>query len=393
VAAAVPAAAALPAAGELFRNWQRVKRLLLAGGGHSHVEVVRRFGLEPPGGAEIVLASPARYTAYSGMLPGLIAGHYGFHDCHIDLETLCNSSAVTFKQAEVSGLDLARNCALLKQGGELPFDWLSLDVGSTPDAAGAAGGSRNALPVKPVSTLLAGLESILAAARQGTQHIAIVGGGAGGVELALAVHHRLQDLHGAATRVTLVTDAPVILPSHPAAARRIFERLFAERGIRLQCGSRASTMEAGTLYLGNGERLAVDWILWATSASAPAWLSASGLATDARGFVLVNDTLQSISHANVFATGDCASLNSRPLPKSGVHAVRQGPPLAANLRNALAGMPPVPYSPQRFTLSLISTGDRRAVASWGPVVFEGGWVWRWKDRIDRRFVARYRGVA
>ncbi len=374
-----------------------MKQLLLAGGGHSHVEVVRRFGLAPPRDAGVVLASPARYTAYSGMLPGLIAGHYEFRDCHIDLEALCRSAGVTFRQAEVTGLELARNRAVFKDGSEMLFDWLSLDVGSVPNTTGAAGrfqfNPNHVLPVKPVSALLAGLDRLIAAAQSAPQSIVTVGGGAGGVELTLAVHHRLRDRHGASVRFSLVTDAPAILPSHPAAAGRLFERLLAERGIGLLCGSRAVGTETGMLRLENGTRLAADWILWATSATAPAWFAASGLTTDARGFVLVNDALQSVSHANVYAAGDCASMNGRPLPKSGLYAVRQGPPLAANLRNALTGIAPVRYSPQRYALSLISTGDRHAVACWGPFALEGGWAWRWKDRIDRRFVARYRGTG
>jgi len=367
-----------------------VKQLLLAGGGHSHVEVVRRFGVAPPRGAGIVLASPTRYAAYSGMLPGLIAGHYEFQDCHIDLEALCRSAGVTFRQTEVTGLELARNRAVFKDGSEMLFDWLSLDVGSAPDTTGAAGRFDRVLPVKPVSALLAGVDKLVAAARVAPQNIVTIGGGAGGVELTLAVHHRLQDRHRAGMRFSLVTDAPAILPSHPAAARRLFERLLTERGIGLLCGSRAVGAETGMLRLENGTRLAADWILWATSATAPAWFAASGLATDARGFILMNDALQSVSHANVYAAGDCASLSGHALPKSGVYAVRQGPPLAANLRNALAGISPVRYSPQRYALSLVSTGDQRAVACWGPVVASGGWVWRWKDRIDRRFIARYR---
>ncbi len=369
-----------------------MKRLLLVGGGHSHVEVVRQFRSNPPRNAEVMLISVGRHAPYSGMLPGLVAGHYGFHDCHIDLEALCRSAAVTFEQAEVSGLNLGRNRALLKNGGELPFDWLSLDVGSTPGVAGKAGGSRQVVPVKPVSTLLAGLETILATDRQGTQHVVVVGGGAGGVELALAVHHRLRGPNLIGARVSLVTDASAILPSHPAAARRIFERLFAERGIGLLCGSRAAGAEAGSLLLENGTRLGADWILWATSATSAAWLAASGLAVDTRGFVSVDDRLRSVSHTNVFAAGDCASLAGRSLQKSGVYAVRQGPPLAVNLRKALAGKTPASYSPQRRALSLISTGDRRAVACWGPFALEGGWVWRWKDRIDRRFMRRYRVI-
>ena len=367
-----------------------VKRLLLVGGGHSHVEVVRRFGAAPPRGADVILVSPDRYASYSGMLPGLIAGHYAFHDCHIDLEQLCRAARVTFERAEFTALDLAKNVARCKVGGERSFDLLSLDIGSTPDTAAVPGSLPFAVSVKPVSALLAAWETIIAAARRAPQSIAIVGGGAGGVELAAAMYHRLQAECAVASRLSLVTDAPVILPAHPPGVRRVFERLFAQRGIALYCASRAVKVEAGVLHLESGVRLGADWIVWATAASAYAWLKSSGLLTDARGFVAVDDTLRSASHPRVFAAGDCASMANRSLPKSGVYAVRQGPPLAENLRRALAGMPLIRYSPQRRALALISTGGRHAVASWDGMAVSGHWVWRWKDRIDRGFVVRYR---
>jgi pyridine nucleotide-disulfide oxidoreductase family protein len=368
-------------------------RLLLVGGGHSHVEVVRRFGIAPPRGAAITLASPARYAAYSGMLPGLVAGHYEFRDCHIDLEGLCRACGVSFRQSEVTGIDFSRHRASLGDGSEFEFDWLSLDIGSLPDSNGAAGQS---LPVRPVAALLAGLDQLLAAARRSPQAVMIVGGGAGGVEIALAVHHRLQGIHAMPSTIGLVTDTDRILPTFPSAARRIFEGLLAKRGIRVYGGNRAVQAQTGTVHLENGIRIPADWILWITSARAAPWLAASGLAVDARGFVTVDDTLRSVSHSNVFAAGDCASLAGHPLPKSGVHAVRQGPQLAANLTSVLAGTPLKHYSPQRRALALISTGDRNAVACWGPLAFQGGWIWQWKDRIDRRFMATYRmgsGIA
>jgi selenide,water dikinase len=366
-----------------------VKRLLLVGGGHSHVEVVCRFGADPPPDTEVLLVSPDRYMPYSGMLPGLIAGHYGFHDIHIDLEPLCRSARVVFQRTEVTSLDLARNQARLKDGSEQPFELLSLDVGSIPDANALGGLARSIVPVKPVHALLEFWESTLAAARTTPLSITVVGGGAGGVELALAMHHRLRAEGTAGSRLSLITDTPAILPAYPPAARRILERLLAERGVAIYCGSRAVKVEGGQLHLENGARLAADRIVWATSASAPGWLSASGLAVDRRGFVRVDDGLRSISHSNVFAAGDCASLPRQGVPKSGVYAVRQGPPLARNLRRSLAGKSLVRYSPQRLALALISTGDRHAVAVWDGIAFSGRWVWRWKDRIDRRFVARY----
>lgn len=383
-------AAALPAAGSRPGS---VKQLLLIGGGHSHVEVVRRFGSAPPRGAEVVLASPDRYTTYSGMLPGHIAGHYDFHDCHIDLEHLCRVARVTFERAEVTALDLASRRACFRDGRERTFDVLSLDAGSAPDTTSAPGSLDFTVRVKPVAALLAAWERMCAAARRAPQRIVIVGGGAGGVELAAAMRHRLQADGAVATSLSVVTDTPVILPRHPPAARRVFERLFAQHGVALFCARRAVKVEAGTLHLEDGTRLDADWIVWSTAASAHAWLRSSGLHTNARGFVTVENTLRSVSHPHVFASGDCASVVDYVLPKSGVYAVRQGPTLASNLRRTMMGEPLLRYSPQRRALALISTGGRHAVASWGGIAFSGGWVWRWKDRIDRRFMATYRGGA
>lgn len=365
-----------------------MKRLLLVGAGHSHVEVVRRLASNRPRNAEIVLVSPERYTPYSGMLPGLLAGHYAFRDCHIDVEQLSRAAGVRFVRAAVSALELERRLARCAGNEAEPFDLLSLDVGSTPDMSSIKELPERVIGAKPVAGLLTAWEKILASARVAPLRIAVVGGGAGGVELALAIRHRLRKLE-TGTRVDLVTDTTTILPSHTGAVRRRFEGALAESAVPLHCGSRVTDVETGGLILATGERVAADWIIWATSASAPAWLAASGLATDERGFVRVDERLRSPSHPCVFAAGDCASLPGRAVPKAGVYAVRQGPVLAENLCFALDDGPLSRYAPQRLALALISTGGRHAVASWGPVAFDGDWVWRWKDRIDRRFMARY----
>jgi selenide,water dikinase len=217
-----------------------------------------------------------------------------------------------------------------------------------------------------------------------------VGGGAGGVEILLAMQYRARTAFGAdAPRFTLVTDQPHLLPQHPESVRSRLGRVLVEREVVLHFDSPAVAVDADAVHVAGGRRIAAERIVWATSAAAAPWLAAAGLACDDRGFVTIDAYLRSTSHPFVFAAGDCATQTAHPRPKSGVYAVRQGPPLSHNLRQATDGKALSTYVPQARALALISTGDRHAIASWGRWAIEGDWVWRWKDWIDRRFLARY----
>jgi selenide,water dikinase len=240
-----------------------------------------------------------------------------------------------------------------------------------------------------VDRLLAAWSQILADARQRTVHILTVGGGVGGVELTLAMHHRAGEA-GARTVFCVVTESDKILRGHPPGARQRIERVLRARDLTWHTDSHVCEIDGSRALLADGRALPADYVIWATGASAPGWPREAGLATDRDGFVVVGETLQSRSHPEVFASGDVATMEGHPRPRSGVYAVRQGPPLARNVRRAATGQPLESYLPQRFALALISTGGRHAIASWGPLAWDGDWVWRWKDRIDRRFVARYR---
>lgn len=371
-----------------------MKRLLLLGGGHSHVEVLRRFGLQACGDVRITLVSPDRYTPYSGMLPGFIAGHYTFHDCHIDLERVSGFAGAQFLQARAIGVDPARRTALMADGAALQYDIASIDIGSVPPTAGIPGAAENTIAVKPVGDFLRAWDGLAGAAAHVPQRIAVVGGGAAGVELLLSMQHRLAQTAAAGRlRFLLVTEAGRLLPSHAPAARAVFERVLRARNIDIHYRSRVARVEPGSLVTADDQRIVADAIVWATGSGAPPSLRNTGLALDTAGFVAVNAQLQAIMHPDVFAAGDCATIQGSRHPKSGVYAVRQGPLLADNLQRALAGKPLRAYRPQPHALALISTGDQFAVASYGSFALSGKWIWHWKDRIDRSFMAKYNALC
>ena len=360
-----------------------MKQLLLVGGGHSHLAVLKSFGDAPAEGVRLALLSPSRHAFYSGMVPGVVAGHYPPGECRIDLVALATRAGARFIQDSAAGVDPARREVTTARGERLRYDVLSLDTGSS--AGDLAGAAEHSLRVRPVEPFLAGWERLRESTKRGEiRRIAVIGGGAAGVEVLLAMRHGLA---GVAVEFALFSEL-LILAGH--GARRRIVRILGERGVAVHAGRKVVAAGESGLELEGGGRFEAQAAVWATGAYAPSWIAHSGLATDTRGFVAVSDTLQSRSCPEVFAAGDVATVIGEPRPKSGVFAVRQGPVLARNLRRALAGKAPERFRSPSRSLALISCGDPYAVASWGRFSLEGAWVWRWKDRIDRRFVERYR---
>lgn len=373
------------------------RHLLLVGGGHSHAVVLRKLALSPLSGARITLVSAAIHTPYSGMLPGMIAGHYDYDATHIDLEPLARAAGVRLIRDAVTGLDLAGQRVLFAERPPLPFDILSLDIGSTPSMDAIPGARDHTLPVKPIARFLPRWEELKRRVleRESPPRLATVGAGAGGVELTLAVQYSLGRALQAAgrpadsLRIDLFFGSDEILATHPPKVRRKLSATLGRKGITLHPATRIAAVEAGALLADDGTRHPVDEVFWVTQAGAAPWLANAGLATDDAGFVAVDACLRSVSHPAVFAAGDVAAVLPHPREKAGVFAVRQGPPLEQNLRRVLAGADPEPFEPQRRFLTIISTGDRSAVASRGSWAFQGRLMWRWKDWIDRRFMALF----
>lgn len=369
--------------------------LVLLGGGHSHVAVLKKFGMQPLPGVRLTLVSRDAMTPYSGMLPGYIAGHYDYDTCHIDLRRLAQFAGACLIHAPVSGLDLKHNQLLFDQRPALRFDYLSINIGSTPPVNAVPGAAQYALAVKPIDQFVRRWQQLTQRICETDQsyHLLVAGAGAGGVELLLACQYQLQEvLKVPAQRLSwsLVTAAQMPLQGHNAKTQAIFEQILQARGIQIYRNSTVTAVGVDYVEINHQQTLASDIVFWVTGASAPGWLQSSALTTSKAGFMQVNACLQSVSHPHIFGAGDCADVVDFPRPKSGVFAVRQGLPLAANLRRAVTGQSLKPFKPQRQFLSLVSTGDQYAVASRSRWALAGKWLWYWKDYIDQAFMDRYK---
>jgi selenide,water dikinase len=374
-----------------------LRDIVLVGGGHSHVGVLKRFGMKPIPGVRLTLICRDTHTPYSGMLPGYIAGHYGFDDVHIDLSRLAAFAGARYFHDEAVGIDREAGKVLCRDRPPVPYDRLSINIGSAPQVHEVSGAADNVVPVKPIHRFDAHWRMLLERVRNhpGRTVIAIVGAGAGGVELTLALQYRLRAELGALGRdpdeleLHLMTADDRILATHNARVRDHFERILAARGVAVHRNARVDAVAPGQLSTSSGETVEADEIVWVTQAGGASWLADTGLELDSDGFIRVTDTLQTTVDPNIFAAGDIATMINHPRPKSGVFAVRQGRPLERNLRRSVQGRSLKPFRPQSEWLALISTGDRYAVASRGRLGFAGAWVWRWKDRIDRKFMRKY----
>ena len=428
-----------------------IKDLVLIGGGHSHVIAMRMFAMNKLPGVRLTLITESSYTPYSGMLPGHIAGFYSYDECHIDLRPLAEFAGAQLYVDRVIGLDLENQQILCANHPNVSFDVLSIDIGSTPATISVPGATEYAIPAKPVPQLLEhwwkmcrkleiesevrsndglgtntdGIDKNQSRTNQKSTNISIIGGGAGGVELALSMHGYFnrsqipnrQSLIPDRYKIHLFQRSPELMPNHHPSVRRLVEKVLRRKGIQLHLGEtvgevkphnsqtkvfaeserdmgvpETETLNSKTfdIICESGLTIECDRVFWVTQASAPQWLKATGLKTDEQGFILVNNYLQSLTHPQIFAAGDIATMINHPRPKAGVFAVRQGKPLFENLQRFLLSQPLKRFQPQQQYLSLIGTGDERAIATRGFFTLPPHkLLWRWKDYIDRKFMDRF----
>lgn len=370
-----------------------MRDVLLVGGGHSHALLIRKWAMQPLAGVRLTLVSDGVMTPYSGMLPGLVAGHYTAEEVHIDLMRLCTSAGVRFINARMTAIDVDAQCVSIEGRPPLYFDVLSLDTGSTPDLS-VPGAAEFSTPVKPVHAFHARWleirKRLLEADPATSMNVGVVGSGAGGFEIAMAMRHALPE-DRASVHWFLREQEP--LRGRPARVRRRALRAAHDAGVVVHTDFDVSRVAEGpVLHADDNRDVALDELLWCTGAVGPGWVADAGFEMDQRGFVHTDAYLRSVSHPMVYATGDIGTQRDTPSPKAGVYAVRQAPYLYENLRQTLLGKPLRAYRPQHDFLSLMATGPKQAIASRGPVMVFGALIWRWKDHIDQAFMQRVRNL-
>lgn len=360
----------------------QIRDLVLIGGGHSHALVLRMWGMDPLPGTRVTLIDPNPVAPYTGMLPGLIAGHYRRDELMIDLVRLGRFAGARVILDRATGIDLEARLIHLAGRPPLPYDLAAIDVGITSDLPSLPGAPDHAVAAKPLGRYAQAWEAFVAQA-PARPRVVILGAGLGGVELALASVHRL----GGAASVTLLDQAGALLPALAFPARRALQRRLAAAGVVLRLGVRVAEVRAGSVLLAGGEEIGSDFTLTATGARPHGWLAKTGLRHDG-GFLVTDATLRT-SDPQVFASGDCAGIKGDPRPKAGVFAVRAAKVLHRNLRAALTGKPLQAFRPQADYLKLISLGEKAAVAEKWGLALSGPRFWRLKDRIDRSFMDRF----
>lgn len=361
--------------------------IVLLGVGHTNAYVLRMWRMAPVADARLTCVSNFPVATYSGMLPGVLAGQYPPERMQIDLVRLCAAAGARLIISEVTGLDTGNRQLLFADRPPLPFDVLSIGIGSVPTRKGVKT-DCTLLEIKPMQTFLqrlnTRLDELRARIADRPLRATIVGAGAGGVEIAFCLSARI-----AGAELTLVSANGDVPNGTTSGTQKRVHRELENRGVHIITNRRVTEVNNGTLRLDNGDSIPADLVLWATGASPPPLLENLPLPKDERGFLSTRPTLQTTADLPIFVVGDTGTIEGEELPKAGVYAVREGPVLWENMQRTLAGKPLQRYVPQRSFLKLLNTGDGGAIAEYKGFSFHGRWCWKLKDFIDGRFMDKY----
>ncbi|MEH6696627.1 MAG: FAD-dependent oxidoreductase [Hyphomonas sp.] len=363
-------------------------RVLLIGGGHTHVVALRQLARNPAPRIDLHLVSPEPTTSYSGLLPGHIAGHWPRETLEIPLDPLCRAAGATLHTTEVVHLDPETRTAMFADGNPFTFDYASLDIGAIAAIDAPESLANHGIPVKPLGIFADRWSQFLANVRSESRppHAAIIGAGAAGIELALSMKYHLDSLRlKQPVCVSLIERSDDILPGGNDRLRKPLSKALDRVGVKVRTAASVTNATDTMLNLDSGAQVPACFIALATGAQPYPWLAQTGLTTH-EGFVVVDPTLRSVSHPAIFACGDTAHLGYNPRPKAGVFAVRQGPVLADQIGRLARGEALTTYRPQSSYLKLISLGERRALADKWGLTFNLPGLWCLKRYIDLKFM-------
>lgn len=361
-----------------------MKNLVLVGGGHAHLHCLEQLTTDFPKSCRVILISPSPYQYYSGMFSGYAEGIYNQEEIRIDLQKLSEHVGALFIEDTIIAVDAQAKELTGADGAVYPYDLASFDIGSQSDVPQAAADFVSS--IKPNYRFPEQLLQL-----RNTAHPVVVGGGASGVELAFSIlawrkHNKLP------ANVALFSSASLLHSQGKAASRKI-ENVAKQKALPFITGVSVQAIDGISVTASDGRIYPQSGVLWLTGPKSAALFSLSGLATDAGGFLLVNDKLQSIQHPDLFGAGDCVAIDRYPvLAKNGVYAVRQGPILWKNLKNRLSGDALLPFVPQKRFVSILSTGESEAFLTYGKQSLHGKIPWKMKQRIDQKFMKRYKDL-
>lgn len=366
-----------------------MKSLVLVGGGHAHLSVLGSLTHRKFSKLEVVLITPNRYQNYSGMLPGWMAGHYSKAQLQINLQSLAQKANVHLIVNRVIGIDAEKSLVYLPENNQIKYDLLSVDMGCETDVSKLVALQEKLLPIRPLDNFIEAWSKIITKKQNASNyHLVVVGGGAAGVELALAAQYSFkQSKNYDRGHVALVVSESGLLTEFSPKIQCYIKNILFKTGITVHYQKASGTKEG--LILSNGKFLAADCVIAATGTQAPLWLQKSNLMLDKNGYIAVDGYHKSLSHPNVFATGDISSRWDSIITKSGVHAVRAGPILFSNLLATQNGEPLTFYYPRKYSLYILACGPRYAIASWGKWSIQGKLVWYLKNWIDQKFVKKF----
>lgn len=367
--------------------------IVLLGGGHSHVVALLKLAKTIKNGQifnkELILVSDQTHSPYSGMLPGVIAGHYQADEAFINLAHFCKKLGVRFITASVGEVDTENQQLILDNGSTIDYGLLSINIGARTNIDAIDGASISGVTVKPIDQLLAAIEQFTSSlSADDNKTLSVVGGGVASIEVILALVYRFKQFPNLKFR--LISQSPTLLEEHNPSVRKTIQNILRKANIELISDTKIMSITDDQLITEQNTIENNNFIIWCNGVVGHEFFNNTNIDVNPLGFINVNAHLQSHSHPNIFASGDCSNFTPSPLAKSGVYAVRSGDIIADNIINKLCNKPLREFTPQKQFLCLISTGRQYAVASKGGFSISGRWVWKWKNLIDQRFVQQFR---